>query len=91
MATPHAAKPEERNRQLIRQWRILASLETSRTGRTLQALATEHGVCIRTIRRDLEALQAAGFPLVDDNDVHDLAGCRVGNRWRALDWRKAAA
>ena len=40
----------------------------SRPGRytTAQDLADEHGVTERTIRRDIEALQEAGFPLYDE-------------------------
>jgi len=51
---------------MIRQWQILRTLEASRHGETLAGLAKQSGVVQRTIRRDLEALQAAGFPLVDE-------------------------
>ena len=54
-----------RNAEVIRQWKILKTIEAGRwTG--AGALAREHGVTERTIRRDLEALQEAGFPLYDD-------------------------
>jgi len=59
-----------RNDQVTRQWHLLRTLEVSREGVTLQALAdglpadfTRHH---RTIRRDLEALEAAGFPLLTE-------------------------
>lgn len=59
-----------RNDQVTRQWRLLRTLEASREGLTLQALAdgrpdefTRHH---RTIRRDLEVLEAAGFPLLTE-------------------------
>jgi predicted DNA-binding transcriptional regulator YafY len=59
-----------RNDQVTRQWHLLRTLEASREGVTLQGLAdglpeefTRHH---RTIRRDLEALEAAGFPLLTD-------------------------
>ena len=54
-----------RNQEVIRQWRILHALETSRHGLAIDALATDLGVTTRTIRRDLDALQEAGFPLFD--------------------------
>jgi predicted DNA-binding transcriptional regulator YafY len=65
-----------RNRGLIRQWQILRMLEDR--GRTLAELAASagDGVTTRTIRRDLYALEAAGFPIyVDVDDVR---------RWRLL-------
>lgn len=57
-----------RNAEVIRQWSILRDLESSRRA-TIDDLAERTGVTTRTIRRDLEALQAAGFPLFDE--VHD--------------------
>lgn len=57
-----------RNAEVIRQWSILRDLEASRRV-TIDDLAQRSGVSTRTIRRDLEALQSAGFPLFDE--VHD--------------------
>lgn len=57
-----------RNAEVIRQWSILKELEASRRV-TIDDLAQRTGVTTRTIRRDLEALQTAGFPLFDE--VHD--------------------
>jgi predicted DNA-binding transcriptional regulator YafY len=54
-----------RNAEVIRQWKILKTIESGRYT-TAGELATEHGVTERTIRRDIEALQEAGFPLYDD-------------------------
>ena len=56
-----------RNAEVIRQWSILRDLESSRR-LTIDDLAARTGVSTRTIRRDLEALQASGFPLYDDLD-----------------------
>lgn len=67
-----------RNAEVIRQWTILRELETPR-GATIRGLAEETGVTTRTIRRDLEALQEAGFP------IYDTAG-DVAKRWK-LDTR----
>jgi predicted DNA-binding transcriptional regulator YafY len=57
-----------RNAEVIRQWTILKALEASRRA-TIDDLAKQTGVTTRTIRRDLDALQEAGFPLFDE--VHD--------------------
>jgi predicted DNA-binding transcriptional regulator YafY len=57
-----------RNQEVIRQWRVLHALESSRHGATIDALAGELDVTTRTIRRDLAALQEAGFPLYDEKD-----------------------
>jgi predicted DNA-binding transcriptional regulator YafY len=65
-----------RNQEVIRQWRLLHALESSRHGATIDALASDLEVTTRTIRRDLAALQEAGFALYDE---HDEQG-RV--RWR---------
>lgn len=57
-----------RNAEVIRQWAILKDLEASRRV-TIDDLSRRTGVTTRTIRRDLEALQTAGFPLYDE--THD--------------------
>lgn len=55
-----------RNTELIRQWEILRDLDSARIGLTIPRLAAARGVHQRTIRRDLDALVRAGFPLYDD-------------------------
>ena len=54
-----------RNAEVIRQWTLLKALEGSRTS-TIDGLAERTGVTTRTIRRDLIALQEAGFPIYDE-------------------------
>jgi proteasome accessory factor B len=54
-----------RNREMIRQWTLLQKVATAR-GNTIPKLAKELEVNARTIRRDLDALQAAGFPVYDE-------------------------
>ena len=54
-----------RNSELVRQWTLLQQIATTR-GNTIPRLATDFHVSTRTIRRDLEALQLAGFPIYDD-------------------------
>lgn len=55
-----------RNTELIRQWEILREIDAARTGIPIAKLAAVRKVHQRTIRRDLAALQQAGFPLIDD-------------------------
>lgn len=67
-----------RGDQLARQWRILQELIASRTGRSVPELAGAVDCHVRTVYRDLEALQAAGFPVTT---------AREGRRmvWSLLD------
>lgn len=67
-----------RGDQLARQWRILQSLIASRRGKSAADLAREFEYHWRTVYRDLEALQLAGFPIFTD---------RVDgkNNWSILD------
>src|SRR6516225_8385714 len=61
-----------RNTEVIRQWNVLREIERSRgAGVTIDDLATRCGVTTRTIRRDLQALEEAGFPIFDDRSRDD--------------------
>ena len=69
-----------RNEQLIRQHKILQILERVRFGKTInelqQDIVEELGLTsihIRTLKRDLAALQAAGV----DVDLHDSARGKI--------------
>jgi predicted DNA-binding transcriptional regulator YafY len=55
-----------RNTELVRQWEILREIDAARTGIPIAKLASTRKVHPRTIRRDLDALCKAGFPLFDD-------------------------
>ena len=55
-----------RNSELVRQWEILREIDAARTGIAIAKLASTRKVHPRTIRRDLDALCKAGFPLFDD-------------------------
>jgi predicted DNA-binding transcriptional regulator YafY len=61
-----------RNAEVIRQWTILREIERSRTsGVAIDELAALCDVTTRTIRRDLQALEEAGFPIFDDRSRED--------------------
>jgi predicted DNA-binding transcriptional regulator YafY len=67
-----------RNAEVIRQWTILREIEQARSaGVTIDELAERCGVTTRTIRRDIQALEEAGFPLFDDRSHDDGR-----TRWR---------
>jgi predicted DNA-binding transcriptional regulator YafY len=66
-----------RNAEVIRQWTILREIENARGGITIDDLAARGRVTTRTIRRDLQALEEAGFPLYDDRSHDDGR-----TRWR---------
>lgn len=51
------------NSPLLRQWKLLKALSASHLGVAVKDLAHEAGVSLKTVRRDLELLQEAGFPL----------------------------
>ncbi|MBM3770099.1 MAG: transcriptional regulator [Acidimicrobiia bacterium] len=67
-----------RNAEVIRQWTILREIEHARAaGVTIDELAVLSGVTTRTVRRDLQALEEAGFPVYDDRSNDDGR-----TRWR---------
>jgi predicted DNA-binding transcriptional regulator YafY len=66
-----------RNQEVIRQWKVLHALEASRHGVTIDSLSKDLEVTTRTIRRDLAALQEAGFPLYDERDDDGRAHWRL--------------
>jgi predicted DNA-binding transcriptional regulator YafY len=55
-----------RNAELIRQWEILREIDSATNGVAVARLASQLDVHQRTVRRDVEALCKAGFPLYDD-------------------------
>ncbi|MEK6776066.1 MAG: YafY family protein [bacterium] len=63
--------------QLVRQWSIIQSLIAKKLC-TLEQLADDCGVTTRTVRRDLQKIEEAGFPLMNIR--------REGkNTWRFID------
>jgi predicted DNA-binding transcriptional regulator YafY len=65
-----------RNAEVIRQWKVLREIEARRGGVTIHDLSAIGGVSTRTIRRDLQALQEAGFPVFDEGEENET------KRWR---------
>jgi predicted DNA-binding transcriptional regulator YafY len=56
-----------RGDQLARQWRLLQFLGRP-SGLAVEDAARELGCTVRTVWRDLQVLQTAGFPIYDDRD-----------------------
>jgi proteasome accessory factor B len=69
-----------RNAEVIRQWQILQEIEARRTGVTIHELSRNTGVSTRTIRRDLQALQEAGFSLFDEGESNET------KKWKLEAW-----
>ena len=68
---------------LTRQWILLSTLSARRYGATVKELAEELEVGLKTIRRDLTALQAAGLPLEEKVLVRGLKRWRIDpERWQ---------
>lgn len=74
-----------RNTELIRQWEILRDIDAARNGISAAKLASLRHVHQRTIRRDLEALARAGFPLYDDKSNGTAMWKLRGRPFRGLD------
>lgn len=70
-----------RNDQITRQWHLLRRLEGSNgltLGQLVEAVPDDYPKNARTVRRDLEALEAVGFPIVTEH--------RNGQtRWRLIE------
>jgi len=67
-----------RGDQLGRQWKIIQTLISSRIGKSAADLADEMECHPRTVYRDLEALQVAGFPIYTERSEGK-------NLWSLLD------
>jgi len=67
-----------RGDQLSRQWKIIQSLSAFGRGKSATELAKELACHSRTVYRDLEALQMAGFPLYNEK-------CDGRTLWSVLD------
>jgi predicted DNA-binding transcriptional regulator YafY len=57
-----------RGDQISRQWQILQILEASKMGVSVPEIAGKLSANVRTIYRDMEALELAGFPIYNEGD-----------------------
>lgn len=64
--------------QLQRTWRLLSLLDSHPRGRSVGELSVALGVSVRTVYRDLAALQAAGFPFYCERTTREVS-------WRFVD------
>jgi len=67
-----------RGTQLARQWKIIKLIESRKRGITGTELANELEVPLRTVYRDLDAIQEAGFPIYTDREGKN-------SYWKILD------
>lgn len=67
-----------RGTQLARQWKIIRLIESRKKGITGTELANELEVPLRTVYRDLDAIQEAGFPIYTDREGKN-------SYWKILD------
>ena len=71
-------EPDMRGTQLARQWKIIRLLESRKRGISSNDLANELEVPLRTVYRDLEAIQEAGFPVYTEREGKN-------SLWKLLD------
>lgn len=62
---------------LVRQWILLRLLSSRHYGATVREMAEELGVGQKTIRRDLECFQQAGFPVEELQQDHGRKAWRI--------------
>src|ERR1700758_1862398 len=67
-----------RGNQVTRQWRLVRLLSGTTRGRSIPDLHRKLDVTSRTVRRDLEALEQAGFPLISETRGGEVL-------WRFID------
>ncbi|MGO9570517.1 MAG: helix-turn-helix transcriptional regulator [Desulfomonilaceae bacterium] len=67
-----------RGTQLARQWKIIKLIESRKKGITGTELANELEAPLRTVYRDLDAIQEAGFPIYTDREGKN-------SYWKLLD------
>lgn len=67
-----------RGNQVTRQWKLIQSLERSRRGLTFDELSRELDCTTRTVMRDLDHIQAVGFPVAEDRDGKE-------KRWKFVE------
>jgi predicted DNA-binding transcriptional regulator YafY len=61
-----------RNDRIARLFRVLNQLATSKRGLPIKALADREGIPLRSLYRDIEAIEKAGFPLLHEDGRYRL-------------------
>ena len=74
-----------RTLEIVRQWELILALDKAPHGLTLRRLADLGKCSTRTVRRDLAALQRAGFPLYDEKVDGSAKWRLTGNPLKGLD------
>jgi predicted DNA-binding transcriptional regulator YafY len=67
-----------RGEQVTRQWRLIQLLERTHRGFTFEEFARELKCTTRTVMRDLDHIQAVGFPVTEDRDGKE-------KRWKFVE------
>jgi len=67
-----------RGTQLARQWKIIKLIESRKRGTAVTELANELEAPLRTVYRDLDAIQQAGFPVYTEREGKN-------SYWKILD------
>lgn len=70
-------KPESR---LVRQWLMIRALSMRRDGVTIHQLSREADVSPKTVRRDLQVLAKAGFPLREHSGPHGVKFWKIDSQ-----------
>lgn len=72
---------------LVRQWILLRELSARQVGATVRDLAAKLEVSDKTVRRDLEMLAGAGFPLESETGEFGRKHWRMASSWQPGDIR----
>jgi predicted DNA-binding transcriptional regulator YafY len=72
MAAAEGGGSVPRNVQLVRTLKLLRILADSRRGIPLKTLADHYGWTLRTIYRDIDALEESGFPVIHEDGRYRL-------------------
>lgn len=74
-----------RNDTIIRTLTVAKALANVKRGVALKVLAARHGFPLRSLYRDVAALQAAGFPVIENDNLYRLDPDHVGLSATSVD------
>lgn len=72
------------DRPMTRQWNVFRILASRRLGVSVQDLAAELGVSVKTIRRDLDVLREQGLPLEERTEEFGRKAWKLPGDWAGL-------